>query len=156
MKPAVFFVCVLLTGLSLTAQQKGAQPSQPEMDPALAWATVASYDIRIFPNPETQPLDSPGLVDYRVGNIDLKLNVFTPGPETVVRPTIMYIHGGGWVHYTKDNMIYTVLPYLARGMDVIDIDYRQANQARAPAAVEDCRCALHWVFEHAAQYGFDP
>ena len=68
---------------------------------------------------------------------------------------MLYIHGGGWVHYTKDNMIFSLLPYLTRGMDVVNVDYRQANQARAPAAVEDCRCALHWVVRHAKEYGFD-
>jgi acetyl esterase/lipase len=87
--------------------------------------------------------------------MDLKLSVFTPGPETVVRPTVLYIHGGGWAVYTRDNMIFALLPYLARGMDVVSIDYRLANQARAPAAVEDSRCALHWVFQHAKEYGFD-
>ena len=126
-----------------------------DLDPAIAWATLASYQIRVFPNPELEPLESPGLVYYRAGNIDLKVSVFTPGPETIVRPTVLYIHGGGWVHYTKDNMIFSLLPYLARGMDVVNVDYRQANQARAPAAVEDCRCALHWVFRHAKEYGFD-
>ena len=100
-------------------------------------------------------MDPPGLVYYRAGNIDLKVGVITPGPDTVVRPTVLYIHGGGWVHYTKDNMIFAVLPYLARGMDVVNVDYRQANHARAPAAVEDCRCALHWVFKHAKEFGFD-
>jgi len=129
-------------------------PAQ-DLDPATAWATIASYQFRVFPNPELHPLESPGLLYYRAGNIDLKVGVITPGPETVVRPTAIYIHGGGWVHYTKDNMIFAVLPYLARGMDVVNVDYRQANQARAPAAVEDCRCALHWVFKHAKEYGFD-
>ena len=38
---------------------------------------------------------------------------------------------------------------------MVSVDYRQANQARAPAAVEDCRCALHWLFKHAKEYGFD-
>jgi acetyl esterase/lipase len=126
-----------------------------ELDPATAWATVAAYKIRIFPDPELHPLDPPGLVYYRAGNMDLKVGVITPGPETVVRPTVLFIHGGGWVHYTKDNMVFSVLPYLARGMDVVNVDYRQANEARAPAAVEDCRCALHWVFKHAKEYGFD-
>jgi len=126
-----------------------------ELDPGTAWATLAAYKFRVFPDPELHPLDSPGLVYYRAGNIDLKVSVITPGPETVVRPTVLYIHGGGWVHYTKDNMIFSLLPYLARGMDVVNVDYRQANQARAPAAVEDCRCALRWVVKHAKEYGFD-
>lgn len=152
MKKATILIC-LLPYLSISAQQSTTQSDS--MDPSLVWATVASYDIRVFPNPETHPLDPPGLVYYRVGNLDLRLNVFTPGPETVVRPTMLFIHGGGWVHYTKDNMLFKALPYLAHGMDVVEVDYRQANQGRAPAAVEDCRCALHWVFKHSAEYGFD-
>ena len=27
--------------------------------------------------------------------------------------------------------------------------------AHAPAAVEDCRCALRWVYRNAEQYNFD-
>ncbi len=151
-KPILLIVCSLSL-LHLDAQQPS--PPSDQMDLAEAWATIAAYDIRVFPNPETHPLDPPGLVYYRVDNLDLKVNVFTPGPETIVRPTLVFYHGGGWAHYTKDNMLFSALPYLAQGMAVVEVDYRQANQARAPAAVEDCRCALHWVFKHAAEYGFD-
>ena len=45
--------------------------------------------------------------------------------------------------------------YLARGMDTVNVEYRMAPESLAPAAVEDCRCALHWVYDHATQYGFD-
>jgi acetyl esterase/lipase len=65
------------------------------------------------------------------------------------------IHGGGWVHYRSDNQIFNSLAFLTQNMDVVNVDYRLANQARAPAAVEDCRCALRWVFKHAKEYGFD-
>jgi acetyl esterase/lipase len=146
MKKLLLLLCFIAAGHVLFAQ---------EMDPALTWTTLAWYEIREFPNPELHPLDPPEFVYYGAGNLDLKLSVFTPGPETVVRPTVLYIHGGGWAHHTKENDIFGILPYLARGMDVVNIDYRQANQARAPAAVEDCRCALHWVFQHAKDYGFD-
>lgn len=148
MRRTTSIMCLAIVSSALHAQDQG-------LNPAEAWATLASYQIRVFPNPELDPLASPGLVYYRVGDIDLRVSVYTPGPETVKRPTVLYIHGGGWVHYTRDNMIFSLLPYLARGMDVVNVDYRQANQARAPAAVEDCRCALHWVFHHANQFGFD-
>jgi acetyl esterase/lipase len=125
------------------------------LDPATAWATTASYNIRVFPDPGQQLLEQSGFVYYRATNIDLRASVITPGPETIVRPTVLFIHGGGWASYTKEQMIFRILPYLARGMDVVIVDYREANQAPAPAAVEDCRCALQWVFKHAMQFGFD-
>jgi acetyl esterase/lipase len=40
-------------------------------------------------------------------------------------------------------------------MDFINIDYRVADDSLAPAAVEDCRCALRWLYRHAKEYGFD-
>jgi acetyl esterase/lipase len=35
------------------------------------------------------------------------------------------------------------------------VDYRPADVALAPAALEDCLCALKWVYHNARQYGFD-
>jgi acetyl esterase/lipase len=40
-------------------------------------------------------------------------------------------------------------------MNTVDVDYRLASQSLAPAAIEDARCALHWVYDHAGEYGFD-
>jgi acetyl esterase/lipase len=40
-------------------------------------------------------------------------------------------------------------------MNAVHLEYRTASQALAPAAVEDCRCALRWVFRHADEYGID-
>jgi len=35
------------------------------------------------------------------------------------------------------------------------VEYRLAGVSLAPAAVEDCRCALRWVIAHAKDYKFD-
>jgi len=152
-KRTTLLICIAVQLGLVSARSQN--PAASNLDPATAWATIAAYQIRVYPDPELHPLEPPGLVYYRAGNMDLRVGVITPGPPTVVRPTVISIHGGGWVHYTKDNLIFSILPYLARGMDVVNVDYRQANEARAPAAVEDCRCALHWVFKHAKEYGFD-
>jgi acetyl esterase/lipase len=41
------------------------------------------------------------------------------------------------------------------GFSVINVEYRLARVALAPAAVEDCRQALRWVLENAKTYNFD-
>lgn len=46
--------------------------------------------------------------------------------------------------------------YLEQGMNVANVGYRLAETTLAPAAVEDARCAIRWVFKNAAQYGIDP
>jgi acetyl esterase/lipase len=38
---------------------------------------------------------------------------------------------------------------------VVNVEYRMASQANAPAAVEDVRCALRWAYRNAAKYNFD-
>ena len=48
------------------------------------------------------------------------------------------------------------VPFLQKGWAVVNVEYRLARVSLAPAAVEDCRCALRWVIEHAKDYKFDP
>jgi acetyl esterase/lipase len=85
------------------------------------------------------------------GKVDLYLPRRPQGPL----PTAVLFHGGGWVTGTKNEIALDVLPYLAMGFAVVNVDYRLARKALAPAAVEDARCALRWVIRHATQYGFD-
>jgi acetyl esterase/lipase len=93
---------------------------------------------------------------YTKGNgQDQKLDVIVIDPPSQARPTLLYIHGGGWVNGKKGSTTLAPLPYLARGMNTVNVDYRLAEESVAPAAVEDCRCALRWIFRHAKDYGFD-
>jgi acetyl esterase/lipase len=41
------------------------------------------------------------------------------------------------------------------GWNVVNVEYRLAKVSLAPAAVEDCLCALRWVIRNARQYNFD-
>ena len=84
-----------------------------------------------------------------------KLDVYLPLHPAGRSPTLVYFHGGGWVTGSKDQAVLEVLPYLAMGFAVVNVDYRLAQVAPAPAAAADCRCALRWVFRHAEQYGLD-
>ncbi len=47
------------------------------------------------------------------------------------------------------------LPFLEKGWTVVNVEYRMASNSLAPAAVEDARCALRWVYRNAAQWHFD-
>jgi acetyl esterase/lipase len=83
------------------------------------------------------------------------LDVITAGSPSQPRPTLIHIHGGGWVLGNKETNELAALPYLAKGMNVVNVEYRLSNVSLAPAAVEDCRCALRWVYHSAKEYGFD-
>jgi len=87
-----------------------------------------------------------------------KLDVYAqPAPQGAPpSPVVLFIHGGGWVRGTKEGSIARgVLPYIAMGYSVVNVEYRLSTVSLAPAAVEDCRCALRWVVDHAKDYKFD-
>jgi acetyl esterase/lipase len=99
---------------------------------------------------------SPNVVYRQASGIDLKADIYRPSPSAGANPTIITMHGGGWVEGTKEDYNLVVLPYLERGFSVVNISYRLGRIALAPAAVEDARCAVRWVITNAAKYGFDP
>ena len=88
-------------------------------------------------------------------NAEQKLDVYARRNTSEARPTVIYIHGGGWVGGSKEASMLAIVPYLEMGFNVVNVEYRLGRVARAPAAVEDCRCALRWVIRNAKEYGFD-
>ena len=101
----------------------------------------------------------PNIVYHTANNFAAKLDVYTPAegarpsPPT---PVVVVIHGGGWIAGSKEERVLEMMPYLQMGFAAVNVEYRLANSSLAPAAVEDCRCALHWVFANAKKYNFDP
>ncbi len=95
------------------------------------------------------------IVYETVNDYQLKLDVYknkTPG----LHPTLMVIHGGGWIHGNKDDEELFFTPYyLNWGFSVVNINYRLASTALAPGAVEDSLCALNWITENASKYNLD-
>jgi acetyl esterase/lipase len=116
-----------------------------DLETASRWATIAAYESQITPN----------IVYGMAAGHELKLDVITAGPRSEIRPTLVYIHGGGWAGGSKEEYAWFSLPFSAKGMNIVNVEYRLSNVSLAPAAVEDCRCALRWVYRHAQEYGFD-
>lgn len=98
---------------------------------------------------------TPDIVYNTANNTQLKLDVWYPNASTTPTKTLVYYHGGGWIFGAKAYSILYYLPFLERGWRVVDVEYRMASNSLAPAAVEDTRCALRWVFRNAKQYNFD-
>jgi acetyl esterase/lipase len=55
----------------------------------------------------------------------------------------------------KERNVMQLLPYLSMGWAVFNVEYRLASSSPAPAAVEDCLCALRWVGAQAKEYNLD-
>jgi acetyl esterase/lipase len=131
--------CVVAIACTLAAASAAAQT------PTSAWAAVIANDYQV----------TPGITYLTASNWEAKLDVYTPrgsGPH----PTVLHIHGGGWTGGSRESVILRAMPFLEMGFAVVNVSYRLASVAEAPAAVEDCRCALRWVLRNAKEYGFDP
>ncbi len=119
-----------------------AQVQPPTRDP---WVDYASGEYDIIPN-----------FTYATANdTQLKLDLYEPRSHSSPLPTLVLFHGGGWVAGKKEQNVFQLLPYLSMGWAVINVEYRLASNSLAPAAVEDCRCALRWVAYHAREFNFD-
>jgi acetyl esterase/lipase len=93
---------------------------------------------------------------YKVANnYEAKLDVYRPRQAKTSTPVVVMIHGGGWVAGTKEETALSGLPFMALGFAVVNVEYRLSKVSLAPAAVEDCLCALHWVGRNAKKYNFD-
>lgn len=137
-----FYVLVLLASLSLIAIPGVIQAQTPG---AANWTDYAMNDYDIQPH-----------ITYAIANnTELKLDLYLPRDRSVPHPTLILFHGGGWVAGQKERNVLYLLPYLSMGWAAINVEYRTAPNSLAPAAVEDCRCALRWAFYHAKQYNLD-
>jgi acetyl esterase/lipase len=98
---------------------------------------------------------TPNITYLTASGYDNKLDVYqfqTPTPNA----TLIYIHGGGWAGGpSKEQYQHWFLPFLHMGWNVVNVEYRSSAIALAPAAVEDCLCALRWVYKNAKQYNID-
>lgn len=97
----------------------------------------------------------PNITYLTVNGYENKLDVYqfqTGKPNA----TLIYIHGGGWAGgATKEKWQHWFLPFLHMGWNVVNVEYRSSATSLAPAAVEDCLCALRWVIQNAKQYNID-
>lgn len=119
--------------------------AQPSLPPALSAAVERMERYRITPN-----------ITYQVSSgYENRLDVYQFRTEKP-NATLVYIHGGGWASgYSKEQYQHWFLPFLHMGWNIVNVEYRSSAIALAPAAVEDCLCALRWVYKNARQYNID-
>ncbi len=133
---------VLLCVIALAVNASTAQTPKPDV---FTWTVNLFQDYSIMPN-----------VTYATAeNADCKLDAYIRKNTTGPVPTVIHIHGGGWVGGTKETAILALMPYFEMGFTVINVEYRVARVSLAPAAVEDCRQALRWVMKNAKTYNMD-
>ena len=86
---------------------------------------------------------------------ELKLDAYLPSGKGP-RPSVLVIHGGGWMSGSKWQLGRYASALAKRGMNTFAINYRLAPKYKHPAQVEDCRDAVRWVRKNSKKFDGDP
>ena len=85
--------------------------------------------------------------------LDLYLPNDTPGPY----PCIVAIHGGGFIFGDKrDDQVNAPMEAVRQGYAVAAMNYRMADEALFPAAVQDVKAAVRFLRAQAQRFDLDP
>lgn len=83
-----------------------------------------------------ETLRIPSLIDDYQIEAKIYINKKSLKQENIKLPTIIYIHGGGWVIDNSDTLFIDHIT--DNGMVVVEIKYRLAPEHKFPTAIEDC------------------
>ena len=70
-------------------------------------------------------------------------------------PLVAFVHGGYWQSLDKGDYSYLAPAFQEAGIAYASINYTLAPEARIPQMVAEVEGALAWLYENAAELGFD-
>lgn len=143
----------LVAGLGADYRRQIRPAVAERFAPGVDWrALVLPFPIR---HPEVERIrditfsEGPG---YR-----LRLDVYRHRARPEKCPTLLQVHGGGWVLGSKNEQGLPLVTHLAsRGWVCVSADYRLSPRATFPDPLVDLKRAIQWIREHGAEYGADP
>lgn len=83
------------------------------------------------------------------------LDVYLPRKRGKKVPTIISIHGGGWVYGTKETYQFFGLSLAKNGFAFVNFNYQLAPEVEFPSELDDINRAMHWVAKHGSEYHLD-
>jgi acetyl esterase len=109
---------------------------------------------------QSAPIDKPDVdekwitVPAEVG--DVRVRIVKPVGATGSLPTVLYVHGGGWIlgnAATHDRLVRE----LAVGADaaVVFVEYDRSPEARYPVAIEQAYATARWITREGGTEGLD-
>ena len=84
------------------------------------------------------------------------LDVYHPNYTTTPLPSIVSIHGGGYVYGTKEVYRRYGMDMARRGFAFVNFNYRLAPKWKFPTPLWDTNAVMEWICKNAARYHLDP
>ena len=89
------------------------------------------------------------------GNENL-LDVYYPEGTATALPTIVSIHGGGYVYGSKEIYRRYGMDMARRGFAFVNFNYRLAPRWKFPTPLWDTNYVMEWICRNAERYHLDP
>ncbi len=94
-------------------------------------------------------------IDNIVYNKSQFLDIYYPKDTNKPLPTIISIHGGGWVYGSKDDYQFFCMDLAVKGFTVINFDYHLAPKFTYPTQLIDCLELFKFIEENHHNYFID-
>ena len=97
--------------------------------------------------------------------LDCRLNVaYGPSPDEILdifpagdnTPVIVYVHGGAWTRWSKDENSYQAPVFVDAGAAFVSVNFALAPQVSLDELVRQNRATVKWVYDHALDFGANP
>jgi hypothetical protein len=94
---------------------------------------------------------------YDPADPDALLDVFYPSAiADKPLPTIVWVHGGGWISGSKDDIANYGKVLAGKGYTVVGVDYSLAPGKTFPTPIRQVNAALGYVVKNAERLRVDP
>ena len=126
-------------------------------EPLATQATQLSNDptrVQYHPSPRVRVV--PAIVFARYGKRALRLDLYLPVDSKEAVPGVIVIRGGGWMVNDRKESAHVASALAERGVAAASIEYRTADEAPFPGAVQDVKAAIRWMRAHTKLYGISP
>jgi arylformamidase len=71
-------------------------------------------------------------------------------------PVQIFVHGGAWRNFTKDDYSFPADVYVPAGVHTVIVNFANLPTIRLPQMVVQVRRAIDWTYENATSFGGDP
>ena len=96
-------------------------------------------------------------INYGNAGMRNQLDVYRHRSHPTGCPTLVHLHGGGFVGGKKNSQSLPLIYQLAsKGWVCISANYRLSSDVKFPDQLIDIKKVIAWVREHGSEYGADP
>jgi len=153
--------CFAFFCFSVLSCSNSSHPEKPPRGYPNETVLKIAYATKILKLIETEPAVPEELQVYegleykKVDSISLQLDIYKQKSQKEKAPVLIFIHGGSWSKGKRSDYLPYLIDYALKGYITATISYRLVKAAKYPAAVEDVKCAIGWIKDHAGEYGID-